>query len=111
MTHTSHTIARRRLLGALLAGAVLAGGAACSLDVTNPNAATEDDVLTTPAGMRALTVGMQGRLGNAIHILAVQAVVYHAQGDSDQAFTTLERALQMAEPEGFIRPLWTRERQ
>lgn len=44
-----------------------------------------------------------GRLGNAIHILAVQAVVYHAQGDSDQAFTTLERALQMAEPEGFIR--------
>jgi LuxR family maltose regulon positive regulatory protein len=43
-----------------------------------------------------------GRLGNAIHILAVQAGVYHAQGDSEQAFITLEHALQMAEPEGYV---------
>jgi len=44
-----------------------------------------------------------GRLGNAIHILAVQAVAYHAQGQSEQAFATLERALELAEPEGYVR--------
>ncbi|HXD09074.1 MAG TPA: LuxR C-terminal-related transcriptional regulator [Anaerolineales bacterium] len=44
-----------------------------------------------------------GRLGNAIHILAVQAVAYHAQGQPDQAFATLEHALELAEPEGYVR--------
>jgi ATP/maltotriose-dependent transcriptional regulator MalT len=44
-----------------------------------------------------------GRLGNAIHILAVQAIVYHARGEAAQAFTTLERALELAEPEGYVR--------
>jgi len=44
-----------------------------------------------------------GRLGNAIHILAVQAIVYHAQGQSEQAFARLERAMEMAEPEGYMR--------
>jgi LuxR family maltose regulon positive regulatory protein len=44
-----------------------------------------------------------GRLGNAIHILAVQAIVYHAQGESAQAFATLEHALELAEPEGYVR--------
>jgi hypothetical protein len=38
----------------------------CKLDVTNPNAATEEGVLTTAAGLRALAIGMQGRLGNAM---------------------------------------------
>jgi LuxR family maltose regulon positive regulatory protein len=44
-----------------------------------------------------------GRLGNAIHILAVQAIVYHAQGKTEQAFVTLESALELAEPEGYVR--------
>jgi LuxR family maltose regulon positive regulatory protein len=44
-----------------------------------------------------------GRLGNAIHILAVQALVYHARGESEQAFARLEQALQLAEPEGYVR--------
>ena len=44
-----------------------------------------------------------GRLGNAIHILAVQAIVYHAQGEFEQAFTALGRALELAEPEGYVR--------
>lgn len=39
---------------------------ACKLDVTNPNAATEASVLTSVAGLRALAVGVQGRLGNAM---------------------------------------------
>jgi LuxR family maltose regulon positive regulatory protein len=44
-----------------------------------------------------------GRLGNAIQILAVQAIVYHAQAKSEQAFATLEHALELAEPEGYVR--------
>jgi LuxR family maltose regulon positive regulatory protein len=44
-----------------------------------------------------------GRLGNAVHILAVQAIVYHARGESEQAFVRLERALELAEPEGYVR--------
>jgi LuxR family maltose regulon positive regulatory protein len=44
-----------------------------------------------------------GRLGNAIHILAVQAIVYHAQGEPEQAFAKLERAMELAVPEGYVR--------
>jgi LuxR family maltose regulon positive regulatory protein len=44
-----------------------------------------------------------GRLGNALHILAVQAIVYHAQGQPEQAFAKLEQALELAEPEGYVR--------
>jgi hypothetical protein len=74
-THTTtHTTIRRRALRALARAHVRAlalaapalGVTACKLDVVNPNAATEVQVLTTAAGLRALTVGMQGRLGNAL---------------------------------------------
>lgn len=44
-----------------------------------------------------------GRLGNAIHILAVQAIVYHARGEPEQAFAKLEHAVELAEPEGYVR--------
>jgi LuxR family maltose regulon positive regulatory protein len=44
-----------------------------------------------------------GRLGNAIHILAVQAEVYRARGEPELAFARLERALELAEPEGYVR--------
>jgi LuxR family transcriptional regulator, maltose regulon positive regulatory protein len=44
-----------------------------------------------------------GRLGNAINILAVRAVVYYAQGEPEKAFTTVEQALALAEPEGYVR--------
>jgi LuxR family maltose regulon positive regulatory protein len=44
-----------------------------------------------------------GRLGNAVHILAVQAIVHHARGEHQQAFATLEHALELAEPEGYVR--------
>jgi len=38
-----------------------------------------------------------------IEILILQALSLQAQGDTDQAITTLEQALTLAEPEGFIR--------
>ena len=53
-------------LRSAVAGLAVLSVGACKLDVTNPNAATEQGVLTTVAGIRALAVGMQGRLGNAM---------------------------------------------
>lgn len=44
---------------------VLAGG--CDLDVTNPNAATEDDVLGSADGVRAYVVGMQGTYSGDVY--------------------------------------------
>ena len=42
--------------------------------------------------------------------LALQALAYDADGKTNQAISTLERALTMAEPNGFIRTFveWTR---
>src|SRR6476646_176957 len=61
-------ISRNRFvaLRAAAAGFTVLSLGACKLDVTNPNAATAEGVLTTVAGIRALAVGMQGRLGNSM---------------------------------------------
>ena len=53
----------RRSLALLL---VIAVPSACELDISNPNAAPEEGVLTTVAGLRALAIGMQGKYGNAL---------------------------------------------
>jgi len=44
-----------------------------------------------------------GRSGSAIDILTVQSLVTHARGDSAGAMTALDRAIVLAEPEGYIR--------
>jgi LuxR family maltose regulon positive regulatory protein len=44
-----------------------------------------------------------GRNGHAIEILALTALAQHAQGESRQAIDTLQTALKMAEPEGYLR--------
>ena len=44
-----------------------------------------------------------GRLGSAMEILVLQARAYDAQGDTPAALGALERALTLAEPEGYIR--------
>ncbi|UCC75826.1 MAG: tetratricopeptide repeat protein [Anaerolineales bacterium] len=44
-----------------------------------------------------------GHVSRAIEILNLQAVAFHAQGDTTQAMSRLERALAIAEPGGFIR--------
>jgi LuxR family maltose regulon positive regulatory protein len=43
-----------------------------------------------------------GRTSRVIEILILQALVFQARGDTDQALTTLEEALTLTEPEGFI---------
>ena len=65
MSYRTAPTMMRRAFGAGALG-LLVALAGCDLDISNPNAATEDDVLTTAAGLRAVAIGMQGRLGNAL---------------------------------------------
>jgi LuxR family maltose regulon positive regulatory protein len=44
-----------------------------------------------------------GRMGSVIEVLALQALAFQAQDNLDQALSALERALSLAEPEGFVR--------
>jgi LuxR family maltose regulon positive regulatory protein len=44
-----------------------------------------------------------GRLGRVLEIYLLQALTADAQGRQEEALTTLERALNLAEPEGYIR--------
>ncbi len=44
-----------------------------------------------------------GRNGSAIEILILQSLAYQAQGNQPRALVSLERALTLAEPEGYIR--------
>jgi len=44
-----------------------------------------------------------GRMGSVIEILVLQALAHEAQGDSPSALVPLERALTLAEPEGYVR--------
>jgi starch-binding outer membrane protein, SusD/RagB family len=85
---TTHTMSRSRL-ALSLATLSLAALAGCSLDVTNPNAATQESVLTTPAGLRTLGVGLQGRLGNFIGPMAtLTGVVSGELGNTNASLST-----------------------
>jgi len=44
-----------------------------------------------------------GRMGSVIEILVMQALAHQAQGDTALALAPLERALSLAEPEGYVR--------
>jgi LuxR family maltose regulon positive regulatory protein len=45
----------------------------------------------------------RGRMGAVIEWLALQALAHKALGNTDHAMATLERALLLAEPEGYVR--------
>ena len=45
----------------------------------------------------------EGRAGLTIEALALQALAHWRHGDHPSAMTSLERALRMAEPEGYVR--------
>jgi LuxR family maltose regulon positive regulatory protein len=49
------------------------------------------------------TEDARGWTGRVIEPLALQAVALHAQGEASAALVALERALVLAEPEGYIR--------
>src|SRR5215203_78837 len=44
-----------------------------------------------------------GRMGSAIEILVLRALALKKRGDPDEALAALERALMLAEPEGYMR--------
>lgn len=44
-----------------------------------------------------------GRMGSVIEILVLQALAHQAQGELAPALAALERALRLAEPEGYVR--------
>jgi LuxR family maltose regulon positive regulatory protein len=53
---------------------------------------------------RLLQAAEEGsRMGSVIEILALQALAHRAQGDITPALASLERALTLAEPEGYVR--------
>lgn len=45
----------------------------------------------------------RGEMGSVIEILILQAMAYHAQGNLPAAFKSLQKALKLAEPEGYVR--------
>ena len=49
------------------------------------------------------TAEAQNRAGNALEILIVQALAHRAQGNTPAAVAALDRALTLAEPEGYVR--------
>jgi LuxR family maltose regulon positive regulatory protein len=54
-------------------------------------------------GRLLLAAEAGGRLGSALHILLLQALAFQAQADLPHALAALERALALAEPEGYVR--------
>jgi LuxR family maltose regulon positive regulatory protein len=46
----------------------------------------------------------EGRIGKLIELLGLQALVRGARGDARGALAALRRALELAEPEGYVRP-------
>ena len=67
---------------------VLAGG--CDLDVSNPNSATEDDVLGSADGIRAFVIGMQGTYsGDAYPAVALNTGITTRELAINTTFTSL----------------------
>ena len=86
---TKHIMSRSRLALSLTTFLPLVALTACKLDVTNPNAATQTTVLTTPAGLRTLGVGLQGRLGNFIGpSVTLSGVVAGELGNTNASLST-----------------------
>jgi LuxR family maltose regulon positive regulatory protein len=66
----------------------------------------ETDSIREAIGLleRLLHAAEEGkRLGSVIEILALQALAHQAQGDIPLALVSLEQALTLAEPEGYVR--------
>ncbi|HUT19581.1 MAG TPA: LuxR C-terminal-related transcriptional regulator [Anaerolineae bacterium] len=61
-----------------------------------------DQALTLTARLLD-AAGAEGANGRAVEILSLRAVALHARGARDQALGALERALSLAQPEGYVR--------
>lgn len=80
---------RRLTARGIAAFLLIASAGGCELDISNPNAATQEGVLNSVAGIRALAIGMQGRLGNAMEEnLYVPAIVSGEFGNTSATQST-----------------------
>ncbi len=75
---------------------------------SSPNTRTIGRTPTIQAAMQLLERLLQAaeegkRMGSVIEILVLQALAFQAQGNITTALVPLERALTLAEPEGFVR--------
>ena len=71
----------------------LVGAGACDLDLTNPNSPPEELVLTTPDGIIALAVGMQGQFAGATIGSGMVLNAVRAPGLVTDEISTTTRAL------------------
>lgn len=70
--------------------------------IANPTGNSLEDVLGLLDRLAEAAVS-DGRNGNLIEILVVQALAQQASGNIDKAMAPIKRALTMAEPEGYVR--------
>lgn len=95
MTHTQTSGTRlRRTAGGVFGAVVLTMAAGCSLDVTNPNALTEEDVFTDPNGIVALSVGMQAQYATSMaDFIRAPALLTDEWGTNTAALTAYQSLL------------------
>lgn len=85
--------ARRRLCGLGALALALSAGA-CDLDLTNPNALTEDDVLRTADGIVSLAIGMQAQYATSVgDFVRAPALVTDEWGTNSGALTAYQSLL------------------
>ncbi|MGI8496938.1 MAG: RagB/SusD family nutrient uptake outer membrane protein [Gemmatimonadaceae bacterium] len=115
-THISVRCAARAIVAAAL---VMSAG--CDLNIANPNAATELGVLRSAAGIRAIGIGLQGRLGNMLEEgIYVPALLSGELGNTN-ATTSTTREFQhfpqttanslIEETNGDVLDLWSKNYQ
>ena len=76
------------------------------LIVAQGQASSDGVTLTRALGLidrLALSAESAGRVGHLIDLLILQTLTLDALGDLNQALSCLERALELAEPQGFVR--------
>lgn len=94
----------------LLAGTLMLAG--CDLDTTNPNAPTQETVVTSAEGMLSLGVGVQARWGGATGTFIYGAgLVTDELGALGTAFSTISDAESGVVPPntGFVSDIWSSE--
>lgn len=98
---------RMKLRAAALAGTVLLAG--CNLDRTNPNAPTQEAVLSTPEGIIAVAVGVQARYGQSTaDFIYSSGLVTDELGAISSALVTISDAEGgfVAPGAGFVASVW-----
>ncbi len=81
---------------------IILARALVALGRERPGSSHIDDAQNLLARLRP-AAETAGWMGKAIEILVLQALALQAQGEEEEALAALERALSLAEPEGYVR--------